>query len=400
MKTKLLLLSGLVFLVGCASSSKLPMEHSEVNSHNLVVNQPALNYELFGGKHDLKIIQENQIYALDEAVKRDFLQFFNRPELQRQSGAQRVSSYIGLLMDGFIYSQHTRTAQETIDEAGGNCLSLTLLTTALANLADVEVSYDLLNSDPTFALDDDVLVTSDHMRAVLLSDWDTEGEAIFSLRDRITVDFFDTRGMAFLENVSPQYQLSLYYSNRAVETMLEGSDTQAFALAERSLQVDPTNDSALNTLAILHRRHGDVTTAESLYKFGLINTVRDSGVFFRNYLALLETQSRFEDLVQLKSAYSNKQKKHPLEWIRAGKKAHREGQFELAMRLYDRALELVPDLHGVHLLSAKAAVALGRTDVGKEQLRLAMAASNTDGQSRLYQRKLAKFKKFDTRSAD
>ena len=303
-------------------------------------------------------------------------------------------------MDGFTYSQHTRTAQETIDEAGGNCLSLTLLTTALANLAGVEVSYDLLNSDPTFALDNDVLVTSDHMRAVLLSDWDTDGEAIFSLRGRITIDFFDTQGMAFLENVSPQYQLSLYYSNRAVETMLEGNDALAFALAEKSLQIDPTNDSALNTLAIMHRRHGDVATAESLYRFGLIDSDRDSGVFYRNYLALLETQERFDDLAQLKTAYSNILKKHPLEWIRAGKKAYREGQFELAMRLYDRALEMVPDLHGVHLLSAKAAVALGKTDVGKEQLRLAMAASNTDGQSRLYQRKLAKFKKFETRSAN
>ncbi len=400
MKFKLLLVVGSLLLVGCASSPKVPLEPSEEISLNAVVSQPALNFQLFGETQNLKVIQESQIYQLDEDVKRDFLQFFNRPELQLQSGAQRVSSYIGLLMDGFTYSQHTRTAQETIDEAGGNCLSLTLLTTALANLAGVEVSYDLLNSDPTFALDNDVLVTSDHMRAVLLSDWDTDGEAIFSLRGRITIDFFDTQGMAFLENVSPQYQLSLYYSNRAVETMLEGNDTQAFALAERSLHIDPSNDSALNTLAILHRRHGDVDTAESLYQFGLIDTERDSGVFYRNYLALLETEGRFEDLAQLKSAYSKKQKKHPLEWIRAGKKAHREGQFELAMRLYDRALELVPDLHGVHLLSAKAAVAMGRTDVGKEQLRLAVTASNTDGQSRLYQRKLAKFKKFEARPSN
>lgn len=381
---------------GCATQqADQPLVEAHVPERRIVF--PAFNESLFEASQEIVSVEE--ITALSDEVKTDFFNYYNKRELASYSDVHRVSSYIGLLMDQFTYSQKTYTAQETIDNLGGNCLSLTILTTAIARLAGVEVSYDLLNNNPTYALDQDMLVTSDHMRAVLNSGWKDANDTLFKVRGRITIDYFDTEGMMFAQNISPVYQLSLYYSNKAVDLMLNKRYVEAFAYANKATSIYPNNDSALNSIAILHSRLGDPETAESIYEYGLVEELNQAPVFYRNYAGMLRSQERMADIAKLEKLYSRVKENHPLEWIRAGKKAHREGKYELAIRHFNKALEITPELTGIHLLSARANLALGRLDEIDESLHQALDNAQTEGESMVYQRKLAKFRKFKKKSS-
>lgn len=383
-------------VAGCATQqAEQPLVEAHVPERRIVY--PAFNESLFEASQEIVSVEE--ITTLSDEVKTDFFNYYNKRELASYSDVHRVSSYIGLLMDQFTYSQETYTAQETIDNLGGNCLSLTILTTAIARLAGVEVSYDLLNNNPTYALDQDMLVTSDHMRAVLNSGWMDANDTLFKVRGRITIDYFDTEGMMFAQNISPVYQLSLYYSNKAVELMLKKRYVEAFAYASKATSIYPNNDSALNSIAILHSRLGDPRTAESIYEYGLLKELNQAPVFYRNYAGMLGSQERTADIAKLDKLYSQVKENHPLEWIRAGKKAHREGKYELAIRHFNKALEITPELTGIHLLSARANLALGRLDEIDESLHQALDSAQTEGESMVYQRKLAKFRKFKKKSS-
>lgn len=62
---------------------------------------------------------------------------------------------------------------------------------------------------------------------------------------------------------------------------------RAFAYARKALSVDQQNASAFNTLAILYRRIGGVTKAESIYQAQITSGTRQRPLFYRNYLVLL-----------------------------------------------------------------------------------------------------------------
>lgn len=350
-----------------------------------------INHHLFDST--ASVPDQQQLIAVNDKVEQDFFAFFNKPELALYPAAERVGLYLGLLVDQFEYSDHTYTAQEALDNQGGNCLSLTLLTTALAKLAGVNVSYDLLGENPSFAMEDNTLVSADHMRAVL---WvnslsgakSREGRV---LTKRITIDYFSSRGMRYIENVSSDYQMSLYYSNRAAELLVARDETNAFHYAQKALEVHKGNSSALNTLAIVHKRQGDYAGAEAIYLAAINQGYSQQALFYRSYISLLESQGRDQEVTRLKRDYQSvRERQHPVEWIRAAKKAHAQGNYYLADKLYEKALQIAPDLHDVYILRAQSSLEAGDADAAKRQIERALSLSVDSEQVGRYQRKLTK----------
>jgi len=357
------------------------------------------NYLQDDASNDLPTL--NDLLELEQTVKDDFYRYFNDPKFSGHSAIERVSSYLALLVDQYSYSENTYTAQQTVNNKGGNCLSFTLLTTALARLAGVDVSYDLLNSDPTFTLEDDVLISADHMRAVLKQRFTSvdQDSNIEKLTQRIVIDYFNTEGMSYIENVPQSYQLSLYYSNRAAELLVDGEQQRAFAYARKALSVDQQNASAFNTLAILYRRIGEVTKAESIYQAQITSGTRQRPLFYRNYLVLLESQQRLEEAASVRADYELIKEKHPFEWIWEGKKAYARGDYRIAESLYKKALRIAPELHGLHFLIAKSSLAQGDIDLAKMGLKQAMELADANQYaSDLYQKKLKKITRFQQNS--
>jgi len=69
----------------------------------------------------------------------------------------------------------------------------------------------------------------------------------------------------------------------------------------------------------------------------------------------------------------------------------------MAMSLYGKALDIAPDMHGVYLLRARSSAAAGNVEQAKLQLKQALATNLNSDEAALYQRKLAKFKRYGLR---
>jgi tetratricopeptide (TPR) repeat protein len=295
---------------------------------------------------------------------------------------------MGLILDQFTFSDKTLTTGQSLASKSGNCLSLTVLTTAFAELAGVDVTYQLLDQNPIYSIDRGLLVTSDHLRAVLRSQ-PTKGN-VFSSVSRVRIDYYQTDGLSYIDNVSVNHQRSLFYSNLAVENLFNNDIDSAYAYAARALDIYQDNASALNTMGIVHRKRGDLVTAEEIYLHGA--KYFDKGpTFIGNYAALLDSQNREVDLSQLVRAKSSEVHDHPWQWIRAGKKSFDSGDYDKAVSFYERALDLAPDLHQVYLLAGDASYANGNKKESRQYLVQALSVANQMSDRSQYKRKLEAF---------
>ena len=329
-------------------------------------------------------------FALSDEAKADFFDFYLDPKFALTPQNEVLASYLLVLMDQFEYQEKTYTPQQTLDQGAGNCLSLSLLASAYAELAGVPIEIHLLNDNPSFAIGSGVLITSDHMRTVLLP-VPAKGSNLNIFRKRVIIDFFDTGGMQYMGGVTPQAQRATYFSNRASELLADQHFDAAFAAASRALEIDQNNAAALNTVAVLHRRMGDHATAESIYQYGMKHSDR-SEIFWRNYTLLLKSQQRVEELENLLAKPPLNHKDHPWQWINAAHEEYGQGNFAQAARLYDRALSLAPDLHQIHLAAAQANLAAGDRSRSNTHFEQAISLAKNSQERPQYKNKYIQFK--------
>ncbi|MFT6032922.1 MAG: tetratricopeptide (TPR) repeat protein [Arenicella sp.] len=346
---------------------------------------PVFNQWLF---EPVNVISAEQIFRLDERQQADFFKFLDDPKFFATPRHEQVATYIGLILDQFNFSDKTLTTEQSLASKSGNCLSLTVLTTAFAELAGVDVSYQLLDQNPIYTIENNLLVTSDHLRAVLRSEPTQVGG--YSSVSRVRIDYYQTDGLSYVDNVSSNHQQSLFYSNLAVEKLSSNDIDAAYAYAAEALKVYSHNSSALNTMGILHRKRGDLAKAEEIYLHGA--KYFDKGpTFIRNYIALLESQFRQVDLDQLVKSGSIYGGDHPWQWVRAGMKSFDDRDYGKAISFYQHALQLAPDLHQIFLLAGDASYANGNLAQSQDYLLQALSLANETSDRRNYKRKLEVF---------
>lgn len=408
-----LLLSALI-LGSCATSS----------------NQSALedlpfsfeNTELFG--EPPPTITESQIHQLSPLQEQAFLAYFNNPSRRDIPAHQRVSDYLQLKAEYFDYSNSTYTAEQALFLGRGNCLSLAILTTAFANLVEVETRYEYVDSAPIFQLENSVVVKATHVRAVLvpkanpgqpergsiLSDFTHGGAGLAEGTADITVDFFtgDFAGgsqpgseiyidsfagyftaasQVGIQDVSDSSYLAMYYLNMAAESIVQQDYEKAYWLTYEALQHDPRSSVAYNNMAVIHRRLGDTTKSELIYQYA-IRHLDNKLSLLKNYRLLLAAQGRIEEAEQIDKQIAALGDVSPINWYFAGKERQDSGDFIQAVALYQKAIELAPYLHEAQLGIAQSYYELGQLREAETHLKLAITYADGDSTQSLYMAKL------------
>lgn len=157
---------------------------------------------------------------------------------------------------GFFTSKYdpgvTGTAADTFDAQVGNCISYTNLFVALARLANLQVSYQIVPPEhPRWDVSNGLLIKNNHINVVV------QGPRFDLTRsDGRTVDFNrvqpDPGAKAVL--VSDAYAASLYYANLSVEALTAGDVRTAFAWLRRALDTEPANADLWINLGALYAR--------------------------------------------------------------------------------------------------------------------------------------------------
>lgn len=368
----------LLLNAGCAQVS-LPASEETAALH-----LPAFS-TAFGPRPPLPA--EQQVHTLTPAQQQAFLSYFNDPRLRGIPPYRRLYDYLEDVTREFVYESATYTASEVLQFNSGNCLSLAILTTALARLAGVEIRYQLLDSRPLYELNGTVANKEVHVRSILY-DTATPGVNTGAPRQAFYyVDYLPALRGRIIANISDGQYRAMYYLNMAAEATAERRYDAAFWYAQEALKLDPASAQALNIMAILHRRVGDYAKAEAIYLYGIAEAA-DKLSLLKNYRILLTLQGRHAEAAELLARLDAMHDPSPFNWLNLAREAYIDGDYTEAVRHFDKALALAPYLHEAHLGKAQSYYLMGRTSAARDALRLAIDNVYRASTRSLYQAKL------------
>ncbi|HLT91005.1 MAG TPA: tetratricopeptide repeat protein [Woeseiaceae bacterium] len=371
----------LLGLAACAGAPPVE-EPPPTPVHELVPADPGQ----FGERPDIPTPEE--IHRLDPEQRAAFLRFIKDPIRSTTPRHRRVFEYLQRITQDFHFRGDTLMAADAIAQGSGNCLSLAIVTTALARLANVEVGYQLADDDPVFEFNGNVVKKGVHVRSTLYEpDAPAQTGSFLLRRPSITIDYFPTSRGRFIRNLDEGGYLAMYYRNIAADAIEREDYRTAYWYVLESLAFAPDNSEGLNMLAVVYGRVGDFDKAEQIYVHGL-ERADEKLSLLKNYRSLLLRLDRHEEAREIERQLARIDDPSPYHWFQLARSAYENGEYTLAIDYYRRALEIAPYLHEGYLGLAQAYYQAGRMDRAADALKQALENAERPSTRSLYQAKL------------
>ena len=375
----------LTVVMGCATAppASLVTPAQEVDAQYLYTD-----YADFGPRP--QITSEHELFHLNEDQRQHFLNYFDDPLRQASPAHQRVVDYILLTGERFGFQGATHTAEQTLINKGGNCLSLAILTTALARLAEVDVGYQLVRSTPVYQQTSGITLKQQHVRSFLYASESDKPEdnAYVMRRAGLIVDYFPSGHERFIGSISESDYIAMYYRNIAADGLIGKDFSLSFWMLLKSFEFAPDHPDGINMMAVLHRQTGDIQRAEKLYLYGIEHS---DGIvsLLKNYRDLLVFQGRMSEAHAIEGQLENLEDDSPYNWLAIADSAYLKRDYTSALAYYRKAEKLAPYLHEVYLGKANSYYQMGKHKAAREQLELARENAWGEQDKALYDAKLA-----------
>ena len=329
-------------------------------------SSPAAQHEAFDPRRDalfdraVDVVTIDEAHALTSRQQEDFLTYFLDPRIAHTPAHERVYGYLERVTNNFTYQDDTFTAAVTFNQRRGNCMSLAVLTTALARLAGVRVQYQLVDADPVYDLARGIAVHGEHVRTLLIdSEWQAAPGEFTLRKPGLIVDYFPSGNERFVENLDDGAYAARFYLNLAVEKLEQNDLAQSYWLTAAALERDGDSVDALNMLAVIYRRRGSLDSAERVYQHA-IGLAPDKLVTLRNYELMLSSLNRDAEARAVRSRLRRLEDPSPFSWVRGARQAFARGELVDAEYFYQRAIERAPYMPELRYGLAEVLVGQGR----------------------------------------
>ncbi len=291
-------------------------------------------------------------------------------------------------------STKTRNAAVTFAERAGNCLSLVVMTAALAKELGLPVFFQSVMVDESWSRISDMYVAAGHVNLTL-------GRRFHGMNSRvddnslITIDFYPPPENRSRLNspITEQTILAMYMNNRAAETLARGHVDDAYWWAREAVRQDPGFLSAYNTLGVIYRRHGNPAEAEQVLNF-LIARDPSNMQALSNLARVYTDQGRHAEAKTLTATLEQRRPYPPFHFFDQGQAAMRAGDFRTAKDMFAREVQRDGYNHEFQFWLASAYYQLGDLARARKHLSVAVDFSPTRNQQNLYSAKLDRLKSY------
>lgn len=336
-------------------------------------------------------VGDEEIFALSEAMRR-----YVRTDIAeklRSRGPQ------GALLDALqgrgelkleYDGSFTRNAAQTFAARSGNCLSLVVMTAALAKELNLKVRYQSAYLEETWSRAGNLLMRSGHVNVTL---GPRLGDEYSRFGAWLTVDFLppqEIRGLRAVE-IDERTIVAMFMNNRAVEAFVQGRIDDAYAWARESIRRDPAFASALNTLGIVYLRSGALHPAAQA--FGRVLAMQpDNTQAMANLAEVLERQGRPGEAHALRQRLAQLETAPPFHYFNLGMAAMKRDDYRAARELFLKELDRAEYSAEFQFWAGVASLRLGDHEAALRHLALAREYSTSRGERELYAAKLARLK--------
>jgi tetratricopeptide (TPR) repeat protein len=340
---RLLYLASLFFLIivisACSSSPKTKL----TDFSNIALNNQAFN------TNNIQALTEQELFTLTAEQQQSFLTFHQKKLQQGIKSHYIISDYLHDYLTNFTYYGQTYTATQTMEKRQGNCMSLAIFTTALARLVNVEISYREVSTIPVFEQHNNILLSSSHVQSILYDpDFVAKEDYLYLSKPSVVIDYFPSKSNVAGRNLDHQQFIGMYYQNIAANALVLSAIDKAFLYAKKGFEFDPNSTKLLNILAVLHRRKGDLTTAQTLYLAGL-NGGNESLTLLSNYIVLLNKQKNYQQAEKIRKKLEKLDDPNPYSWLEQAYMAQNQHKYRKAIHYYRKTLENAPYVHQAYI---------------------------------------------------
>ncbi len=279
----------------------------------------------------------------------------------------------------FTYQLETRTAAETFEKRGGNCVSFTFLLIAMARQLGLDARFREVDVAPTWSRIGTLVSMSGHVNV-----------AVYLGGQPYVVDLFPQVSRIEIGGsvVTDGRALAHYYNNRGVDRLAAGQTQEALAYFTKAVRCDPEMSRSWGNLGVAHARIGRFPDAEASYRRAL--ELESGNLVAMGNLAILYRQmGRGRDATRYEAKARKLQLKNPYYHFDLGMRAYDAGDYPTSVAHLKTALKLKPVEHNFDMAIARAYVQLGEMDRVADYLKLAAKNAPNDAAKLRYEEKLA-----------
>jgi len=334
------------------------------------------------------------IFSLPSSVALDVKRTYDRYAISTKNPLavhEWLASYINANQEGgqsdFRYQDNlTQTASETYAQRAGNCMSLVVMTSALADIFNIGTEFQDIAIEPVWDKQGDFYLINGHVNLRLLPAQSVH--TVYVSTHAILVDFMPERALRGVDKVQINRQTltAMFYNNMAAESLMEGDLDRAYALVKAGLK-SGNFSPALNTLAVIYRHKGDEKRAEQVYRYALKFDPDDMTTLF-NLAVILGNQGRLEEWAQIHKKLELARIRNPYYYYDMGEQAYDEHQYREALAWYQRAVDKADYRHEFFFGLSRTYWALGDEKRAKQNMEKALALSREAADQHRYQAKL------------
>lgn len=368
---------------GCANSS---LKTAAIES-DPDVTAPAINTTLFSnGKND--VVDENEIFYLSDKQKNEFLTFYRRQLSIGVKPHKALSNFLDNRLNNFVYYGETYVAEQAMRLDKGNCMSLAILTTALANVVNLEVDYREVNSLPIFEKFENIVLSSSHVQAVIYDPTFVEDKGyIYWRKPAVIIDYFPVKTNRVSTKILKESLLAMYYINIASTALVDNDLNTAFANAQRAYKYNKNSPQVISLLGVLHRRAGDEKTSENFYRYGIDLNI-DNLSLLTNYSVLLREQHRMKEFQKINDKIDTLFDPNPYTWLEQAFFAQRENNNRKAEKYFLKVIEMAPYVQQAYLGLYQVYSKLDKKNTARRILKDALKWAHEDDDRLLYKQKI------------
>lgn len=363
----LLVVCLLVGLSGCSSSTP-----------DVAVENPALQDSLFPDYTLFKVESEQEIFALSEQAQA----FVKQGVWPHDTEEANIRALMRQIFDhsemGLLYRGEANTvANDTFLNQSANCLSLSIMTYAMAEYAGFDAQFYEVRIPEYWTRRDGFSLLNGHIN--LRVSIPEEAGTRRLKTEFVDVDFDpqEVRNHFPREPISKSLAVAMFYTNKGADALIQSSYSKAYGYFRRAALMEPEFASVWVNLGVLYRMHGDYDAAEASYRRALaLND--DNLTAWENLAILYEHQDMQDEAAAIQANVERKRQSNPFYHYILGEQAFEDGDYEQALAYYKRAMKLDNRRHEVLFGLGKTYYELG--DISKARDYMEMAARNAPNQ--------------------
>ena len=342
----------------------------------------------FSGFSEISIESGQQVFYLDDAAKA----FVASTIGSKSNRIDKMEALVKAIFDrselNLLYQGDANTnANDTFHSQEANCLSMSIMTYALATEAGFDVDFQEVMIPEYWTRRAGFSLLNGHINVKMLAPIQPN---VFVLNRRsYQVDFDPQSSRRRLPKkiVSKQAVLSMFYNNKGADAVLRKDYVHAYAYFREALQVKPNFQPAWVNLGILYRINEFFPQAEKVYQHALVIDP-DSLTALENLAYLYTFTGRNVEAEKILAKVKSQRKSNPYYHVSLGEQEMEQEHWDQALAHFRRALALDRGKHEVYFGLARAYFEIGELQQSERYLKLAKNKARNKHDEDRYQSKL------------